>query len=81
MKNRREDAARHRYRVTVEHVHTPHAGDPLDPPLVFETSNQDALMLLFIVNRLRGGACEMREEESAIVIDQTQPQRWSTRPM
>jgi hypothetical protein len=43
----------HQYRVTIEHLHTPHAGDTLDPPLVFETTSEDALMLLFIVNRLR----------------------------
>ena len=32
----------HRYRVTVEHTYTPHPGDPLDPPLVFDTTSQDA---------------------------------------
>ena len=50
----------HQYRVTIEHLYTPHAADPLDPPLVFETSSQDALMLLFIVNRLRSEvSCEV----------------------
>jgi hypothetical protein len=44
----------HRYRVTVEHTYSPHPGEPLDPPLVFDTTSQDALMLLLIVNRLRG---------------------------
>lgn len=43
----------HQYRVTVEHLYSPHPGEALDPPLVFETSSQDALMLLYLVNRMR----------------------------
>ena len=43
----------HRYRVTIEHLYTPHAGEALDAPLVFETTHQDSLVLLFIAERLR----------------------------
>jgi hypothetical protein len=69
----------HRYRVTVEHLYTPHSGAPLDPPLTFETSSQDALMLLFLVNRMRGqlGA------ETECVMASPPPRRRSasTRPI
>lgn len=79
MKNYRERAARpHRYRITVEHLYSPITGDELDPPLVFETSNTEALMLLFIVNRLRL-ADEL--EDGPIVFDAWPAQRGSTRPM
>lgn len=79
MSSYRERAARpHRYRVTVEHLSTPHAGDPLDPPLVFETSNQDALMLLFIVNRL-GQRNDVAD--GPVVFDASPAERSSTRPM
>jgi hypothetical protein len=78
MKTCREGAGKHRYRVTVEHLYTPHTEDPLDPPLVFETSNQDALMLLFLVNRLRGGPSV---EEDVLVINARPERRGSTRPM
>jgi hypothetical protein len=79
MKTYRERAAQpHRYRVTVEHLYTPHTGDALDPPLVFETSNQEALMLLFIVNRLG-----QRNDIAAdpVVFDTSPAQCNSTRPM
>lgn len=45
----------HRYRVTIEHLSAPDADEVLDPPLVFETDSQDALMLLFLFERLRAG--------------------------
>lgn len=67
----------HQYRVTIEHLSTPHPGDPLDAPLVFETTSQDALMLLFIVNRLRasfGGNIDSSILNAA-------PRRHSTRPL
>ena len=67
----------HQYRVTIEHLSTPHIDEPLDAPLVFETTSQDALMLLFIVNRLRanlGGNVDSR------ILDAT-PRRFSTRPL
>ena len=69
----------HQYRVTIEHLYTPHAADPLDPPLVFETSSQDALMLLFIVNRLRG---QLGTEADCFMADPPRHRRAaSTRPL
>jgi hypothetical protein len=69
----------HQYRVTIEHLYTPHAADPLDPPLVFETSSQDALMLLFIVNRLRG---QLEPEADCFMADLPRRRRAaSTRPL
>ena len=50
----------HRYRVTIEHLHTPHQGEPLDAPLVFETTHQDSLVLLFIAERLHTRAPSQR---------------------
>jgi hypothetical protein len=79
MNHDRERAARpHRYRVTIEHLYTPNTADGLDPPVVFETSNTEALMLLFIVNRLR-----LAEDfdDGPIVFDAWPTQRSSTRPM
>ena len=67
----------HRYRVTIEHLFTPHLDDPLDPPLVFETTNQDALMLLFIVNRLR--AQLVPETDLSLLASAPRPR--ATRPM
>lgn len=67
----------HQYRVTIEHLSTPHPGDPLDAPLVFETTSQDALILLFIVNRLRasfGGTIDSGILNAA-------PRCHSTRPL
>ena len=67
----------HQYRVTIEHLSTPYIDEPLDAPLVFETTSQDALMLLFIVNRLRanlGGNVDSR------ILDATR-RRFSTRPL
>lgn len=69
----------HRYRVTVEHLYTPHQGDPLDPPLVFETTSQDALMLLLLVNRLRG---QLGVAEDDFVTATPPPRRRAaTRPL
>jgi hypothetical protein len=70
----------HRYKVTVEHLYTPHAGDPLDPPLVFETTSQDALMLLLLVNRLRG---QLGTAECEDFVMSTPPprRRAATRPL
>jgi hypothetical protein len=69
----------HQYRVTIEHLYTPHADDALDPPLVFDTTSQDALMLLFIVNRLRS----QMGEETDCVLSGLAPRRRtaSTRPL
>ncbi len=67
----------HQYRVTIEHLSTPHLNEPLDQPLVFETTSQDALMLLFIVNRLRSGFG--RDVDSSIL--DAVPRRYSTRPL
>jgi len=67
----------HQYRVTIEHLSTPHLDQPLDSPLVFETTSQDALMLLFIVNRLRGG---LGGNVGSGILDAT-PRRFSTRPL
>ena len=69
----------HRYRVTIEHLYTPHAGDGLDPTLVFDTTSQDALMLLFIVNRLRS---ELGEETDHVLSGLAPRRRTvSTRPL
>ena len=67
----------HQYRVTIEHLSTPHLDQPLDAPLVFETTSQDALMLLFIVNRLRAG---LGGNVDSCMLDATSP-RYSTRPL
>lgn len=67
----------HRYRVTIEHLFTPHLDDPLYPPLVFETTNQDALMLLFIVNRLRA---QLAPDADAAILEGV-PRPRSTRPI
>ena len=67
----------HQYRVTIEHLSTPHIDEPLDAALVFETSSQDALMLLFIVNRLRSS---LGGNVDSSILDATQ-QRFSTRPL
>ena len=68
----------HQYRVTIEHTYTPHAGDALDPPLVFNTTSQDALMLLFIVNRLRS---EMGCDVDSVLTGLAPRRRSSTRPL
>ncbi len=69
----------HQYRVTIEHLYTPHAGDALDAPLVFETSSRDALMLLFIVNRLRN---ELGSEVDSVLSGLAPRRRAvSTRPL
>jgi hypothetical protein len=69
----------HQYRVTIEHLHTPYPGEPLDQPLVFETSSRDALMLLFIVNRLRG---QLGAEADCFMADPPRRRRAaSTRPL
>ena len=65
----------HQYRVTIEHLYTPHSGDALDPPLVFETTSQDALMLMFLVNRLRS---QLGAEADFMAVP---PRRASTRPL
>ena len=70
----------HRYRVTVEHLYTPHAGDPLDPPLVFDTTSQDALMLLLIGNRLRG-QLGVPEDDDFIMATPPPRRRTATRPL
>jgi len=67
----------HRYRVTIEHLFTPHEDAVLDAPLIFETTSQDALMLLFIVNRLRAG---LGGNVDSCILDATPP-RYSTRPL
>lgn len=67
----------HQYRVTIEHLSTPHIDEALDAPLVFETTSQDALMLLFIVNRLRAG---LGGNVDSCMLDATSP-RYSTRPL
>ena len=69
----------HRYRVTVEHLYTPHTGDPLDPPLVFDTTSQDALMLLLIVNRLRGQLGVPEGDD--FIMATPQRRRAATRPL
>ncbi len=69
----------HQYRVTIEHLYTPHVGDTLDPPLVFDTTSQDALMLLFIVNRLRN---QMGAEVDSVLSGLAPRRRTaSTRPL
>ena len=69
----------HRYRVTVEHLYTPHSGDLLDPPLTFETTSQDALMLLYLVNRMRG---QLAPEAERVMADPPPRRRAaSTRPL
>jgi hypothetical protein len=65
----------HRYRVTIEHLSAPHADQPLDAPLVFETDSQDALMLLFISERLRAGTRDVADGG----IRDTAPRRQSIR--
>ena len=67
----------HQYRVTIEHLSTPHLDAPLDAPLVFETTSQDALMLLFIVNRLRAN---LDGNVDSRILDAV-PRRYSTRPL
>jgi hypothetical protein len=44
----------HRYRITVEHIATPHAGEPLHPPLVFEAGNHDEILGIVARNQARG---------------------------
>jgi hypothetical protein len=67
----------HQYRVTIEHLSTPDADEPLDKALVFETTSSDALMLLFIVNRLRA---KLGGDVDNSILDATL-QRRSTRPL
>ena len=76
--DRRGADSPHRYRVTIEHLYTPHVGDALDPPLVFETCSQEALMLLFLVSRLR---LADDVEDGTIVFDGGPARRQSTRPI
>jgi len=71
----------HTYRVTVEHLYTPHTGDGLDPPLVFETTSQDALMLLLLVNRLRGQLGAAEDDEDFLIATPPPRRRTATRPL
>ena len=54
------DLSLHHYRVTIEHLREPQGGEPLDRPLVFDTTHQDPLILLFIAERLHAAAATPR---------------------
>lgn len=75
----KEHAKEHVYRVTVEHLHTPHDGDALDPPLTFQTTSQDALLLLLLVNRLRGQLGAQLADD--FIVAPPPHRRTSTRPL
>lgn len=56
----------HRYRVTIEHVGAPKAGEPLRDALTFETMNHDEI--LAIVERLRASRHYEADEAAALAI-------------
>ena len=56
----------HRYRVTVEHLATPHGDGDTHPPLSFEAVNHDEI--LGIADRSAAGGQYDRDESVALAI-------------